>query len=292
MPLIESPDICPTHPNRPSFIGAPESGTVLYVGKKLESSLANLEGCEGCLVFIQNGSEIPQDVVEHNYVVLCDDPVWSYTHYIRDLTFAALPHEKSRPYRLTEGGYYLGENVTLGHDVYIEPGVLIGHDVVIGDGTMVLAHAVIKHAVIGRRCFIKENAQIGGQAFMMATDDEGNRKRMPCLGSVRLGDEVEVGSFSTICRGSNSVTTLLDYSKLDDHVHVGHDVRIGRNVEVASSAVLGGYDVLGDNVYIGLNATVKQLVIIEAGAEISMGMRVTKDVKASSMMFGAPTPQA
>lgn len=288
MPVVESAATCPFKPTKPSFIGAPESETVLYVGKKLQDRLSQLDSCENCLVFIEKGSEVPASVIERHSVVMCDDPVWSYTAYMRELVAAGLPKEKERPYTLAEGGYYLGENVVLGKDVYIEPGVLIGHDTVIGDDTMVLAHAIIKHAVIGKRCLIKENAQVGAQAFMMATDEKGDKKRMPCLGSVAIGDEAEIGSFTTVCRGSNSVTTIADHAKLDDHVHVGHDVRIGRNVVIAASAVLGGYDILGDGVYVGLNATIKQLVTIEAGAEISMGMRVTKDVKADSIMFGAP----
>lgn len=271
-----------------SFIGKPQSHTVLYVGKKLESELRNLESVTGCLVFIEEGMTPSDSLVEKHDFVFSASPVLSYANYVRDLMSEEFARLKKRNLTLTEEGYYRGENVVLGEDVYIEPGALIGHDVHIGDHSIVLAHAIIKHATIGSHCLIKENAQIGGQAFTMAANEAGNEIRIPCLGAVVIGDNVEVGSFTTVCRGSNTDTTISNHAKIDDHVHVGHDVFIGENALLTAGVVLGGYDRIGAKSYIGLNATVKQLVTIADGAQVSMGSRIAKDVKSADGMYGLP----
>lgn len=277
-----------TKPTKASFIGAPRNHTILYVGKKLEDRLCNLEGVTGCLVFVENGMNIPSGLNEKHAFVFCDSPVLSYARYVRDIMSKEFATEKLRQYVLTDEGYYRGEDVVLGQDVYIEPGAFIGHGVEIGDYSVVLSHAIVKHAKVGCHCLIKENAQIGGQAFTMAQDELGNEIRIPCLGSVSIDDYAEVGSFTTVCRGSNTDTTISRYAKIDDHVHVGHDVYIGDNALLTAGVVLGGYDRIGAGAYVGLNATIKQLVSVADGAQISMGSRIAKDVKSADGMYGMP----
>lgn len=271
-----------------SFIGSPLSYTVLYVGKKLEEKLVNLEEVTGCLVFVENGMNPSESLCKKHNFVFCESPVSSYAKYVREIASDEFAVLKKRCYTLTAEGYYIGENVSLGDDVYIEPGALIGHDVCIGDRSIVLAHAIVKHARIGADCLIKENAQIGGQAFTMAQDDEGNEIRVPCLGGVSIEADVEIGSFATVCRGSNTDTTIARYAKIDDHVHVGHDVCIGENALLTAGVVLGGYDQIGSRAYIGLNATIKQLVSIADNAQVSMGSRIAKDITSASGMYGMP----
>lgn len=275
-------------PTEASFIGDPRNRTVLYVGKKLEEKLRNLESVDGCLVFVENGMSPSQELREKHTFVFCENPVLSYAQYVRNVVSGEFASLRRRKFTLTSEGYYRGENVTLGRDVYIEPGVLIGHDVQIGDHSVVLAHAVVKYATVGSHCLIKENAQIGGQAFTMAQDEDGNEVRIPCLGSVVIGDYAEIGSFATICRGSNTETTISRHAKIDDHVHVGHDVRVGENALLTAGVVLGGYDRIGAGAYLGLNATVKQLVSITDGAQISMGSRISKDILSTDGMYGMP----
>lgn len=272
------------------FIKDPQSDSVLYVGKKLEDQLFYLEKVTNCLVFVEKGMRVAPSLLAKHEFRFVDDPVLDYAIYTRKIAEGLFDKDKKRHYILKDGSY-IGENVTIGTDVYIEPGALIGHDVVIGDGTVVLAGAVIKNAVIGKNCLVKEHAVVGAQAFMMAHDEQGNNLRIPCLGGVEMKDHSEVGSFSNLCVGSNTVTTLGEYSKVDDHVHVGHDCLIGGNVLITAGVVLGGYTSIGDKAYIGLNATTKQMVSIAAGATVSMGARVAKDVKPSEAPFGMPQPK-
>ncbi|WP_180326549.1 hypothetical protein [Raoultibacter phocaeensis] len=271
-----------------SFIGEPVSNTVLYVGIKLENKLQNLEAVEGCLVFVESGMTPSESLRAKHEFRFSDNPVLEYARYAQEIATREFNSGRERKIVMTDEGYYRGEGVVLGRNVYIEPGAFIGHDVRIGDDTIVLTHAVIKHATIGSQCLIKEHAQIGAQGFTMVQDEEGNEMRIPCLGAVCIHDHVEVGSFTTVCRGQNTDTTLSHHVKIDDHVHVGHDVHLGSNTIIAAAATLGGYDKTGANAYVGLNATIKQLVTLTDDAQISMGSRIAKDVTSASGMYGMP----
>ena len=284
--------VVPLQQRRVSYIGKPVSDSVLYIGKKLEDKLSVLEGVEGCLVFIETGMTVPSHLQEKHQFVFTDNPTLAYAEYAQMIADEIQEKERTMSYRLTEGGYYLGENVSLGNNVSIEPQALIGHGVSIGDNTTVLAGAVIKNATLGSNCLIKEYALIGGQAFTMASDNQGRIVRVQCLGDVVMGDHVEIGSFSTVCRGSNTTTSIASYAKIDDHVHIGHDVVVEGRALLTAGSVLGGYDTIGEGAYVGMNATLKQFVTVEAGAFVSMGARVAKDVKATDGNFGFPVKKA
>lgn len=278
----------PLSQRKVSFIGDPISDSVLYVGKKLESELCNLESAANCLVFVECGMVVPTHLAQQHQIVHTSNPTYDYAQYVQKIADEIKEKECELTYRLTSEGYYLGSNVGLGKNVHIEPGAFIGHGVTIGDNSTILTGAVIKDSVIGKKCLIKEYALIGTQGFMMASDTPGEHIRIPCLGSVILGDHVEVGSFTTVCRGSNTSTKLSDYVKIDDHVHVGHDVVVEKGALLTAASVLGGYDHIGEGAYIGLNATIKQMVTVESGSFVTMGARVAKDVKATDGNFGMP----
>jgi UDP-3-O-[3-hydroxymyristoyl] glucosamine N-acyltransferase len=276
---------------RVSFIGAPQSGSVLYVGKKIEAQLENLNAAAGCLIFVEEGMAVSEALAGRHSFVVCESAIRSYAAFVQRIAEQEQAESRRREYVTTPQGYRVGKNVVLGDGVYIEPGALIDHGVTIGAGTTVQANSVVRHATIGRNCLIKSGAVIGDQGFTLYTDESGNTVRVFCLGSVSIEDNVEIGSLTTVCRGQNTATTIGAYSKLDDHVHIGHDIVIGRNTVITVGAVIGGYDAIGDGVYIGMNATTKQLISIESGAYIPMGARVGKNVAAGDR-YGVPRHEA
>ena len=279
-PVVEYDKVSP--------INNPKDNTVVFITCAIEYELSKLQEVRGCLVFIEEGMELPASLKDRHTFLFSSNPALNYAEYTHKIAEKESLNNKQRQYRLQEEGYYLGENVTIGENVFIEPGALIGHDVVIGDNVSILSHAIVKDARIGKNCLIKEFARIGCQAFTITTNDEGNKVRMPCLGGVLIEDDVEIGSFSTINRGLNSDTHICSFVKIDDHVGIGHDAVIGRNTLIVAGAVLGGYVSVGESVYIGLNASLKNRINIGSGTTISLGARVVKDVEAGQGTFGVP----
>ena len=275
-----------------SYAGNPKPKTVMFVSKKVEGLLTNLVSVEGCLVFIESDVCIPPEVDNHNNLfVRTENPQWDYTEFVISLAKQKEERDSLRKFHLTEGGYYVGENVSIGANPHIEPGVLIGHDVVIGDNATILAGAKIKHATIGHGFIAGENCSIGTQGFNFAKDLNGSLIRIPSLGAVVIGDDVEVGALSNVTCGLAGDTVLKNYAKIDVLVHVGHDVVIGEDVEIPAGVILGGFSEVGDSAFIGVNSSVRNRIRIGHHAYVGMGAAVTKDIMARSLSMGVPAMQ-
>jgi len=166
---------------------------------------------------------------------------------------------------------------------------LIGPGVVIGANVEVRHHVVIAPRVqVGAGTLIKSHAVIGEEGFGIDKDENGNNVRLPHLGSVVLGDQVEVGNFTTVCSGTISPTRVGDFTKIDDHVHIAHNVQIGRNVIITACAEVSGSVIIEDEVWIGPNASVIQGLTLGARSLIGMGSVVVKSVPANEVHFGSP----
>ena len=166
---------------------------------------------------------------------------------------------------------------------------VIGRDAAIGERVEVRHHTVIAAgARIGAGSLIKSHAVIGEEGFGIDKDEHGNNLRLPHLGSVMIGEQVEVGNFTTVCSGTISPTRVGDFTKIDDHVHIAHNVQIGRNVVITACAEVSGSVVIEDEVWIGPNASVIQGLTLGARSLIGMGSVVVRSVPADEVHFGSP----
>lgn len=274
--------------NGASYIAKPVSNTVLFVGKKLGTLLGNLDTVQNCLVFVETGTVFPQELKKEHCLIETDDPARAYGEVARQLHEKRSLADRTRKYRLTEEGYTIGENVSLGKNILIEPGAFIGHDVVIGDNTVIMSGAIVKNAVLDKNCIVNENAVIGSSAFVMYKDKEGNNMRTYSLGKVVIGRDVEVGAHTTVCRGTAGDTVIGDYTKMDNHIHIGHDTHCGQNVTLTAGTIISGFCILENNVYTGVNATLRNRITIGEHTLIGMGSVVTKSIPANQVVMGNP----
>ena len=166
---------------------------------------------------------------------------------------------------------------------------VIGAGVVIGDDAEVRHHVVLGSRVrIGARTLIKSHAVIGEEGFGIEKNVHGDNVRLPHLGSVVIGDDAEVGNFTTVCSGTISPTIVGDFTKIDDHVHIAHNVSIGRNAIITACAEVSGSVTIEDDVWIGPNASVIQGLTLGARSLIGMGSVVVKSVPPDEVQFGSP----
>ncbi|MES2125586.1 MAG: UDP-3-O-(3-hydroxymyristoyl)glucosamine N-acyltransferase [Gemmatimonadota bacterium] len=179
----------------------------------------------------------------------------------------------------------LGADVVLGARVRIGPHVVIEDGVVLGDDVRLDAQVVVHHGSrLGARVWCKAGAIIGGSGFGFVSDANGHTA-VPQVGGCILEEDVQVGSCSCIDRGSLDDTVIGRGSKLDNHVHIGHNVRMGSNcllmagVGVSGSTQLGhrvvlagqsgvaGHLTLGDDVKVGAKSAV--ISSVAAGMSVS-----------------------
>lgn len=275
--------------NGVSYIGNPRNNTVMYVSKKVENLIVCLHNVKECLVFVEDDIYIPEDLYKENCFIHSSNPQKDYAKFVNQ--FGELKREKNRKRRYNynrEKGIWIGENVTIGDNAYIEPMVFIDHDVVIGDNAVVSTGSIIRNAVIGNNFRCYEKALIGIDSFNLAKDDEGNTFRIPSLGTIRIGDNVDVGANCIIALAATSVTEINDFSKIDANVVIGHDCKIGKNVEIATNANLGGYVKVDDDTFIAMNVTVKNRVSIGKNCFVGIGSVVLRDILNEESVFGVP----
>lgn len=271
-----------------SYIGAPKSNTAMFITKKVAHLLRALEAVNECLVFAETGIIVPNDLYKKHAFVMSDKPNLSYARFANLFAEERFQVEKKLGISLTSEGWYKSESALIGDNAYIEPGCFIGPDVQIGKNSRILAGTIIRHSTIGDNFLANEYAVIGANGFTMSEDEEGNKFRIPTLGRVIIGNNVEVGAHDNISAGSGGDTIIEDNVKIDALVHLGHDVHLHKNVEITAGGIIGGFDDLGDHAYIGINAVLRNRISIGNRAIVGMGATVTKSVEDGTTVAGNP----
>jgi UDP-3-O-[3-hydroxymyristoyl] glucosamine N-acyltransferase len=188
------------------------------------------------------------------------------------------------PFVTIEAGARIGANTRIG------AGSSIGADSVIGLNCVVHPRvSIYARVTIGARCIIHSGAVIGadGFGFEMAA---GAYQKVPQVGTVLIGDDVEIGANTCIDRATLGVTVIGDGSKLDNMVHIAHNCRIGKHVVIAAQTGLAGgvtigdYAIVGGQVGVGDKARIEAKAIIGSGA----GILTSKIVRAGEPVWGTP----
>lgn len=271
-----------------SYIGNPRSNTAMFITKKVEGLLSGLDNVENCLVFAENGMNIPQNMIDKHAFSFSDTPQLNYARFAAEFSQARFDEEKQLRFILKEDGYYVSEDVEIPGDAYIESGCQIGPGVSIGSNAKIFKGCVIRHSIIGNDFVANEYAVIGSNGFTMTDDEYGNKIRIPTLGRVIIGDNVEVGAHDNISCGSGGDTIIEDNVKIDALVHIGHDDCLKKNCELAAGTILGGFVTVGEGTFVGINTTVKNRIEVGSNTFVSMASAVMKPVSSSSRVIGNP----
>jgi UDP-3-O-[3-hydroxymyristoyl] glucosamine N-acyltransferase len=183
---------------------------------------------------------------------------------------------------------YVGEGASLGDGCVLFAGVYIGDGVSIGDESKLYPGVTVyPDCRIGRRVILHAGTVIGADGFGYASD--GTRlQKFPHLGTVEIGDDVEIGANSAVDRAKIGATVIGRGTKIDNLVHVAHNVKIGSNcVIVALSGVAGSVEI-GDNVTLAAQAGISDHVRIGDGCVVAARGGVIGDLAAGSTVSGFP----
>jgi UDP-3-O-[3-hydroxymyristoyl] glucosamine N-acyltransferase len=219
--------------------------------------------------------------------IVCKNPYASYAR------IAALINPESRPVAgihakaVVDAQARVAVTASVGPCAVIEQGADIGEDVVIGancfvgQGVRIGAHsrlhpnATIYHdCVIGERVILHSGVVIGADGFGMAMD-EGRWLKIPQIGRVLIGDDVEVGAGTTIDRGALDDTVIEEGVKLDNQIQIGHNCHIGAHTAIAGctgiagSTRIGKYCMLGGNAMISGHLTIADRVVVSGGTLVA-----------------------
>jgi UDP-3-O-[3-hydroxymyristoyl] glucosamine N-acyltransferase len=185
-------------------------------------------------------------------------------------------------------GVVIGEDAVIGDSVTIGANTVVGDDTRIGAGTMIASRVTLYDGIVlGERCRLHSGVVIGADGFGYRSVD-GRHMPVPQLGSVEIGDDVEIGANSTVDRGVYGPTKIGDGTKIDNLVQIGHNCRIGRHNLLAAQAGIAGSTSTGDYVVIAGQVGVRDHIHIGKGAIVGAMAGVTSDVPEGEVMLGAP----
>jgi len=141
---------------------------------------------------------------------------------------------------------------------------------------------------IGQRVRIGAGARIGFDGFGYEKNEDGVWEHFPHRGGVKIGDDVDIGKNTCIDRGTLGDTVIGDGTKIDNLVHVAHNVKIGRNCMIIALTCIGGGVIIEDNSYVGIGSSIRDQVKIGEKAFVGMGAVVVKDVEENVTVVGNP----
>jgi UDP-3-O-[3-hydroxymyristoyl] glucosamine N-acyltransferase len=177
--------------------------------------------------------------------------------------------------------------VRIGHRCSIGANTVIGAGVELGDDCLIGANVTLSHCLIGSRVVLHPGVRIGQAGFGFAPDPKAPVK-VPQLGRVLVGDDVDIGANTTIDRGSGHDTIIGAGSMIDNLVQVGHNVVLGRCCILAGQVGISGSTKLDDFVMIGGQGGLAGHLHIGAGARIAAKSGLMRDVPAGETVCGSP----
>lgn len=234
-------------------------------------------------------------------VILTQNPSLAFAKIISMLTVDEVKHPA-----MIDHTVVMGKNVSLGKDAAIGPYTVIGDDVVIGDNAviysgcyighhtkigdkaLIYAHVSIRERVsIGNGVIIHSGTVIGSDGFGFVTI-EGQHHKIPQVGTVEIGDNVEIGANVTVDRARFGKTVIGSGTKIDNLVQIGHNVVIGENCLIVAQVGISGSTTVGNNVILGGQAGLVGHISVGDNAIVTAQSGVAKSVPAGMMVSGYP----
>ena len=172
----------------------------------------------------------------------------------------------------------IGQRVSLGDGVIIHAGCCVGDDVSIGAGSILYPQVTIYHGCqVGKRAILHSGVVIGADGFGFAPEGK-NWIKIPQIGGVSIGDDVEIGANTTVDRGALDDTVIGDGCKIDNLVQIAHNCIVGANSVLAGCAGLAGSVTLGEQCIVGGGGMVSGHVTLAPGTVLSGGSLVMKSI--------------
>jgi UDP-3-O-[3-hydroxymyristoyl] glucosamine N-acyltransferase len=274
-----------------------ERGISFLANPKYESFLYSTEASA---VIVSKDIKLREPI--QTTLLKVEDPYRAFAQLLRAYEQVIKPE-----YRGVDSSSNIHESAELSASVYVGSLAVIERDVKIGSGTQIHAQSFVgRNVTIGERCeiypgvkiysdtiigddvVIHANSVIGAPGFGFSPNENGGFDKIPQLGKVVIEDGVDIGSSCTIDRATFGETRISKGVKLDNQVHLAHNVYVGPNTVIAAQTGVAGSTKIGSQVMIGGQAGIVGHIEIGDGAKIQAQSGVTRKVKNNEKIQGTP----
>jgi UDP-3-O-[3-hydroxymyristoyl] glucosamine N-acyltransferase len=267
--------------NKAAPVGIAKRGSLTFAKEiqMVEDRRDQLVGAAVICPALPEGYSPPEDVT----LLISENPRLSFIR-------AAQKHFLSCPQK---GGVhptaFVEESAHIHPTAFVGAFCYVGANSVIGEGTRIFPNVTIYENVrIGAKCRINSGTVIGADGYGYERNSDGVLEKFPHLGGVVIEDEVEIGANTCIDRGALADTRIAKRARVDNLVHIAHNVQIGEDVAVIALSMLGGSVAVGSGAWIAPGAVIMNQVIIGANSMVGLGAVVVKDVAPGQTVMGAP----
>ena len=185
---------------------------------------------------------------------------------------------------------FVGENAKIGNNVKLYPQVYIGDNCIVGDNTVLYPGVKLyRNTVVGQNCILHAGVVLGADGFGFAPQPDGHYEKIPQVGNVVVEDNVEIGANTTIDRSTMGSTRVHKGVKLDNLVHLAHNVEVGENSALSAQVGVSGSTHLGKNCVVGGQSGFVGHITIADGSQFGGQSGIMGSIKQENQQFmGTP----
>jgi len=265
---------------------SPVKGCLLFISKKNHVN-DSTKFSDSFIITTEDIFQILKNKCANCTYLITDNPRYYFAKIIDDHKDQFF--DNSSNFITQDGNIVIHKTAEIGEGVILEPFTFIGANIKLNKNVLIKTGAkIIENTVIGENSIIRQNTIIGGSGFGITKDPQGNNFHIPHIGGVIIGSNVEIGAQNTVCAGTIYPTTIGDFVKTDDHVHIAHNNIIGSNSIITAGVIFSGSVELGKEVWIGPNSSIRESLLLEDKVVVGIGSVITKNCSKNLTYCGNP----
>lgn len=269
---------------------------ICFFYDKKNKSMAERIKAKACVCSKELAHLVPENVI----LMTVENPKAAFIDLLNSFYEEYKPEAKIESDAVIAKTAKIGKNCYIGHHVVIEDEVVIGDNCTIGANVVISRgckignncridnNASISYCLMGNDCFIYTGARIGQDGFGFSVID-GRHKRIPQIGRIIIGNDVEVGANACLDRGALDDTIIGDGTRVDNLVQVAHNDKIGRCCILVAQTGIAGSCTFGDYVVCGGQTGFADHLNVGSGAQIAAQSGVMRDIEPGAIVMGSPT---
>ena len=251
------------------------------------------------VVIIDNNLEYDEKKIRN--IILVDNAYLSFSEILNRFAKNKLKNTGIHKNSSIDSTVKLGKNVSVGQFSYVGPNCNIGDNVIIMDNVSLQENVIIgnncilyagvriyDNSTVGSNCILHSNCVIGSDGFGFAPNKMGEYIKTPQIGNVVIGNDVEIGSNSSVDRATLGSTVIADGVKIDNLVQIAHNVSIGKNTVIAGQCGIAGSTKIGENCQIGGQVGIIGHLTIGNNVKINGKTGVFSNIKDNAILKGTP----